>query len=99
MTATLTVSGQNTTVTFTYVGPNAILQGVAEGACHALFMRGMYYPLRTYASLTLAEKLVILDKFVAKAFSNLAKEDKVSEDVEAARIASQAAADETLTIP
>ena len=38
MTATLTVSGANTTIDFNYIGPNATIQGIADGACHRIWV-------------------------------------------------------------
>ena len=105
MTATLTVSGANTTIDFNYIGPNATIQGIADGACHRIWVSYGVGPVDgsgsriPYANLTLTQKLAIIDRFVADTFSNLAKVDKVETDTAAARVASQTTADSTLSIP
>lgn len=99
MSATFTVSGGNTTITFTYTGPSAKAQAVALGAARNLFLQTL--PPHTQAewdALTNQQKLDILDTFVKAQLVNMAKGDLIESAVKAARAQAQTDAETNLNL-
>ena len=95
MAGTRTVSGSNVTYDFKWVGPTARLDAIGDGAAHWLWDHGYgdhgtaEVPV-AYASLTVTQKLAILDAHLAQVLTDAATAYKSQSDQDAARIAADA---------
>lgn len=98
MAATRIAGTPNTTYRFQYSAPTAIIDKKADQAAHYFFDigdgdHGTEEAPRTYAMLTLTEKLAILDKRVLGLLLDASKSYKANLDANAARDAAIAAED------
>jgi hypothetical protein len=89
MAGTFELSGSNLKVIFTYNGPAAVITDIAVKAAHNLYDRGLGDFGDTngdripFDSLTNAQKLSILDGYIASVCMNLAKDYHVAAAVAA----------------
>lgn len=87
MAGTFVANGQTLKVIFTYTGPTAVITDIAVKASHNLYDRGLGNfndengVRKPFKNLTNAEKLSILDEYVARVCVNLAREYHVAEAV------------------
>lgn len=87
MTGTRTVSGANTAYKFEWTATTARIDAIADGAAHQLWLDG-YGKVEgeLYANLTVAQKLIILDNYLAKVLTDLATIYKINLDRDAAMV-------------
>lgn len=84
MAGTFAVEGTNLKVAFTYTGPVATITDIATKAAHNLYDRGLgdYNDANgnriPFDSLTSAQKLAILDAYIASVCVNLARDYHVA---------------------
>ena len=100
MTATFTVQGANLQIQFTYVALTAKMTDIATNAAHRLWSpsASMGQTPPTFESLTNTEKLAILDAYIVKQFTQLAKEYFLSTAIDAAIASVRATADANYSI-
>ncbi len=106
MAASFTVQGQNIKIDFKYTAAAAVVTNVATYAANNLFLRGFKaantphgdWSQAAFDALSNQQKLDILDAYVVRQFTDLAKEFKISQDIATANAAAVAAAQAGLTI-
>ena len=101
MTATVTVNGQQATITFEYTGALSNMQALALTAAEYLFDHGYGdhgtddQP-RVFSDLSNAERLDMLDQHVRRVLMDAARAHLVASAIDAAR--DQAESDESINI-
>ena len=91
MTLTRTAGGGNATYNFQYTGTIAVIDKKADQAAHYLFDAGYGDHEKTYADLTAAEKLAILDQHVLRVILDASRTYRAQTDMDVARNSALAA--------
>lgn len=86
-----TSSSGNATYTFTYTANIARIDEIANGAARSIWIaNNPNLPTTDYDSLSVQQKINILDLYISSHFTALATNNKLDTDVLAAEIAAQA---------
>lgn len=82
-----TANGANVTYSFEYTGAQAKIDEIADSAARQIYARAEQ--TAPYDTLTIAQKLIILDDYIKMVFLDLASAYKIQADMEAARDAAE----------